>query len=76
VPDEGRSSVFAWHFFAAAAAEVTMAPRYQTRRRIAARYALILLAAAFACRQFPETTPNTDLEKQGKAIFPGRHVRK
>jgi hypothetical protein len=46
-----------------------MAPRYQTRRRIAARYALILLAAAFACRQFPETTPNTDLEKQGKAIF-------
>jgi hypothetical protein len=47
-----------------------MTPRYQTRRRISARYALILLAAAFAaCRQFPETTPNTDLEKQGKDIF-------
>ena len=47
----------------------TPSPRTAWRRRFPGRAALIVAVALAACRQFPETPPASDLQRQGRDIF-------
>ena len=48
---------------------VSSIPLEHRQRLTRATYLLLALASLLSCRQFPETKPSTDLERQGREIF-------